>query len=143
MIKVILDTNFLLYCAKEKLDYYEAIDNLLKEGFELIVPDKVIEELKRVSVKKKERNSLFKRRINSKFKKTTGLDKLACELAIKLLDHYKVKIIKTQENNVDLAIINIFEKYENSIVATLDKEMRKKLKRVIMISKGKKVILSR
>ena len=45
-MKIILDTNFLIYCAKEKLDYVEAIHDLLNEDYELVVPEQVIDELK-------------------------------------------------------------------------------------------------
>ena len=37
-MKIILDTNFLIYCAKNKLDYIEKITDLLKEDYELVVP---------------------------------------------------------------------------------------------------------
>ena len=43
-MKVILDTNFLIYCAKEKRDYFEAIQNMLNENYELVVPEQVIRE---------------------------------------------------------------------------------------------------
>ena len=33
-MKIILDTNFLIYCAKEKLDYVEAIGDLINESSE-------------------------------------------------------------------------------------------------------------
>lgn len=42
-MKIILDTNFLVYCAKNKLDYKEEIGNLIKEGFELVVPEQVVD----------------------------------------------------------------------------------------------------
>ena len=71
-MKVILDTNFLIYCAKEKLDYIEEINNILNEGFDLVVPEQVIGELKRLKIKAKK-----------------GKDKDACDLALKILDKKK------------------------------------------------------
>jgi len=43
MIKIILDTNFLVYCAENKIDYKEGIENLVNEGIELVVPFQVID----------------------------------------------------------------------------------------------------
>ena len=58
-MKVILDTNFLIYCAKEKLDYIEKINNLLNEGFNLVVPEQVIGELKRLKIKAKKLTNVY------------------------------------------------------------------------------------
>lgn len=47
-MKIILDTNFLIYCAKNKFDYVEEIGNLINEGFELVVPMQVVNELEKL-----------------------------------------------------------------------------------------------
>lgn len=143
MIKVILDTNFLVYCAKERLDYKEEISKLVNEGFVLVVPTKVIEELKKIILKKKEKNSFYKILYNPRFRKTTGKDKEASELALKLLEHNKVDVVETQGETVDKAIINLANENKKNIVATLDKEMRNILGRVILINKGKKLMLTK
>jgi len=140
-MKVILDTNFLIYCAKEKLDYEEALLSLLNEDYELVVPEQVIEELKIVMKKKKEKIPLLKRK--PKYKKTTGRDKAAAELALQILEKKMIKKIKIEGRNVDLAIINLAKENNKNIVCTLDKEMRGRLGRVILISKGNKLILTR
>jgi len=44
-MKIILDTNFLIYCSKEKLDYVEEIGKFINENYELVVPVQVVEEL--------------------------------------------------------------------------------------------------
>ncbi|MBD3253396.1 PIN domain-containing protein [Candidatus Pacearchaeota archaeon] len=139
-MKVILDTNFLIYCAKEKLDYFEEINNLLNENFELFVPEQVIEELKTVS-KKREKIPVEKRK--PKYRKTTGKDRAAAELALKLLEVNKIKKIKASGKTVDEAIINLARESKKNIVCTLDREMRKILGRVILISRGKKLILTK
>ena len=125
-MKVILDTNFLIYCAKEKLDYIEKINNLLNEGFNLVVPDQVIGELKRLKIKAKK-----------------GKDKDACDLALKILDKKNIKIVKPVGKNVDDAIMQLAQENSKNIVCTLDREMRWELGRVILISRGKKLILTR
>ena len=142
-MKIILDTNFLVYCAKNKLDYKEEIEYLIKEGFELVVPEQVIEELKMISKKPKIKNSGFLKLRNPKFKKTTGRDRDAANLALQLLNFNKVKIVKTQGKNVDDAIINLANEDKKNIVCTLDREMRHILGRVILINKFKRLMLTK
>ena len=127
-MKIILDTNFLIYCAKEKFDYVEKISDLVNDNFELVVPEQVINELEKLKT--------------DRFKKVSGKDNSACVLALQMLKHNSVKIIKPEGKSVDEAIINFGSKDRN-IVATLDREMRKTLDRVILISKGKKLIFSK
>jgi len=128
-MKIILDTNFLIYCAKEKLDYVEEISNLLNENYELVVPEQVVKEL----------NSLK----NDKFKKVSGKDKRASDLALQLIKANKIKVVKPVGKTVDEAIINFSKRDKKNITATLDREMRKILGRVILISRGKKLILTK
>ena len=125
-MKVILDTNFLIYCAKEKLDYIEEINNILNEGFNLVVPEQVIEELKRLRIKAKK-----------------GKDKDACDLALKILDKKKINIVQPSGKSVDDAIMQLAQENSKNIVCTLDREMRWELGRVILVSRGKKLILTR
>jgi rRNA-processing protein FCF1 len=125
-MKVILDTNFLIYCAKEKLDYIEEINNILNEGFDLVVPEQVIGELKRLKIKAKK-----------------GKDKDACDLALKILDKKKINIVQPSGKSVDDAIMQLAQENSKNIVCTLDREMRWELGRVILVSRGKKLILTR
>ncbi|MBS3075084.1 PIN domain-containing protein [Candidatus Pacearchaeota archaeon] len=142
-MKIILDTNFLVYCAKNKLDYKEEIGNLIKEGFELVVPEQVVDELVKIIKKTKEKNSWLLKARNPKFKKTTGRDKDAANLALQLLEFNKIKIIQTQGKNVDDAIINLANQDKKNIVCTLDREMRSALGRVILINRFKRLMLTK
>ena len=128
-MKVILDTNFVIYCAREKLDYFEEIPNLVREGFELVVPVQVINELEKLK--------------NDNFKKVSGKDKLAADLALQLLEANKVKTVNPVGKTVDEAIINLAEEDKKNIVCTLDREMRQILGRVILINRGKKLMLTK
>jgi len=110
MIKVILDTNFLVYCAKQKIDYKECIDSIMKEGYEMVVPFQVVLELEDL-----EKNA-------KKFS-----DRQAAKLAIKLLEANKIKIIKTKGKYADETILSLAK---GNIVATLDLVLREKLKRL-------------
>ena len=82
-MRVILDTNFLIYCAKNKLDYAEEISNLLNEDYELVLPLQVFRELELLRDDKK--------------KKVSGKDKRAIDLALQLLGVNNVKKIKVKE----------------------------------------------
>ena len=128
-MKIILDTNFLIYCAKNKLDYREEILNLLNEDFDLVVPEQVIEELKKLK--------------DDKFKKVSGKDKEAANLALQLLDFNKVRKVNPDGRTVDEAIINLAKEHKKNIVATLDREMRHTLGRVILINRFKRVMLTK
>ena len=128
-MKVILDTNFLIYCAKEKLDYIEALRDLLNENYELVVPEQVIKELKKLK--------------GDKLKKVSGKDKSAADLALQLLEVNKIKEIKPVGKNVDEAIVNLAKKDKKNIVCTLDREMRHTLGRVILINRGEKLMLTK
>ncbi len=128
-MKIILDTNFLIYCAKEKLDYVEEISNLLNENYELVVPEQVVKELEKLR--------------DDKMKKVKGKDKDAASLALQLLGVNKVKEIKIEGKTVDDAIINLAEQDRKNIVCTLDRGMRKTLERVILITRYKKLMLTR
>jgi rRNA-processing protein FCF1 len=128
-MKIILDTNFLIYCAKNKLDYVEEISSLIKEGFELVVPLQVVNELAKLK--------------NDKFKKVSGKDKQAANLALQLLDFNKIKKINAQGKTVDEAIINLSHENKKNIVATLDREMRHTLEKVILINRFQKLMLTK
>ncbi|MBS3079656.1 hypothetical protein J4218_06040 [Candidatus Pacearchaeota archaeon] len=126
---IILDTNFLIYCAREKLDYVEDIGKLINEGYELVVPKQVINELEKLK--------------EDKTKKVSGRDKEAISLALQLLGVNNVTIVKTIGKTVDESIINLSRKNSKNIVCTLDREMRHILGRVILVNRGKKLMLTK
>jgi rRNA-processing protein FCF1 len=128
-MKVIFDTNFLIYCAKNKLDYVEELSKLINESHELVVPMQVVEELKKLK--------------DDKWKKVSGKDKQACSLALQLLKANKVKQVKVEGKTVDEGIINLANEDKKNIVCTLDREMRHILGRVILINRMKKLMLTK
>jgi len=125
-MEIILDTNFLVYCAKNKLDYFEEIYNLINEKYELVTLSNVIKELEKLKEKAK------------KYK-----DKISADLALQLIEKNKIRKINFKEGNTDELIIKLSKKSKKNIVATLDREMRKILKRVILINKKNRLILTR
>jgi len=125
-MKIILDTNFLIYCAKEKRDYVEELGHLLNESYDLVVPKQVIKELEKLKEKAKK-----------------GKDKAAADLALQLLEKNKVEKVDTKGKNVDDSIINLSKESKKNIVCTLDREMRQILPRVILINRTEKMMLTR
>jgi rRNA-processing protein FCF1 len=128
-MKIILDTNFLIYCAKNKLDYVEQIGQLINEGYELVVPKHVVNELKMLK--------------DDKWKKVSGKDKLAADLALQLLEVNKVKVVNAKGRSVDNAIVNLSLEDKKNIVCTLDREMRHTLGRVILVNRFRRLMLTK
>jgi len=119
MIKIILDTNFLVYCAKQKIDYAEEISNLMKSGFELTAISLVVTELEKLAKEEKKLS-----------------DRDAAKMALKILNAGAVKIIPVEGDNADNEIVKISG---GNIVATLDRELKSKVERSIIIREGKKL----
>ena len=107
MKPVLLDTNFILTCIKQKIDFFEDLEFL---GLEVLIPDGVIDELKKLK-----QTSILKSLEKNNFN----------------------KIILTGKN-VDNSIINYAKKNPEIFVATLDRELQKKLKNKKIIIRGKK-----
>jgi rRNA-processing protein FCF1 len=111
VIQVVLDTNFLVYCAENKIDYACEIDGIMAEGFQLVVPSLVVSELEKLAKTAKKYST-----------------KQAAILALKLFEVNKVKILEVGARYADEAIIKMVKK-EGAIVATIDAELRKKIGR--------------
>jgi len=118
MKKVILDTNFILTCVKQKIDFFE---NIKFMGMQILIPKQVIKEIEKVS--------------NSKKKLHFRED---AKLALKLLEKNSFKEIDLKEKYVDKALIQFSEKNKDIIVATLDRELKKKIKTQKLVIRSKK-----
>jgi rRNA-processing protein FCF1 len=99
MKQVLLDTNFIITCVNQKIDFFQEIPLM---GIKIIIPEEVISELKNL-------------------KKTFELKLLENE-------DEKFKKISLSGKNVDNAIINFARKNPDIIIATLDQGIRKKIK---------------
>ena len=67
MKQILLDTNFILSCIRNKLDLFEHLE---QEGYEVIVPEQVINEIKKFEKTKPEARVALK----IKEEKLTGLN---------------------------------------------------------------------
>jgi len=107
MKRIILDTNFLTIPYQFNVDIFEEIDRIMEEKYELVTLDKVVEELKELT-------------------KSRSKDAVAAKLGLELIKNKNIKIINTEDKNVDNVIVSISDK--NTIVATNDRMLRRKLK---------------
>lgn len=127
--KVLLDTNFFLIPSLFNVDIFTEFQRILPP-YHLFILDKSINELNNI--------------INTQ----KGKNKQAAKMALSIIKKYKIKIIKTEKHinetkststryRVDDLIIDFAVK-NDYIVATQDKEIKKKLKK-----QNKKIITLR
>ena len=120
-MKIIIDTNFLLIPAQFKVDIFSEIDRLCDSSYKVYIFDKTINELEKI------------------IKKQRGKHKAAANLALQLVKKFKINKLKATKN-VDDAIVSLAKK-ERIIVATQDKELKKRLKGTRLIVLRKKSYL--
>jgi len=118
-MKILLDTNFILTCAKQKLDIDTSLNQITSEKIEYIIPQEVLGEI-----------SLLKNK--SKTKATA-------ELSFQIIQSLNPKIINlpTKNPNVDIKIAN-YIKDKNTVLATLDKKLKSRVKNKILTIRNKK-----
>ncbi len=118
-MEIILDTNFILECVKNKIDLLE-----VGEFGELVLPEQVLIELKNLAEGK-------------------GREKEQARLALAIIEQNKhnFRMIILEKKFVDAGIIR-YVKGKKVIVATLDKGLKSALKgrvRILVIRARKKL----
>lgn len=112
----ILDTNFILTCIKQKIDFFEELRFM---GLQILIPCQVLKELENLSKKRED-----------------------AKLALKFLRLNRPKLIDLKGKTVDKAIINYARSNKEVVIATLDKEIKNKvLSKVVIRGKKKLEIL--
>ena len=109
---ILLDTNFILSCIRKKIDFFEELQSM---GFSVIIPKQVIEEIKGLSKSKTE-----------------------AEVALKILEKSEFRKITLHGKNVDNGIVKVAKENEGWIIATLDKEIKGKIKNQKLTIRGEK-----
>jgi rRNA-processing protein FCF1 len=122
-MKILLDTNFILTCAKQKIDFASWAEDQIDEAVQWIVPQEVLNELGNI-------------------KDTHGiksLDREAAKLAFEILQSIRPEIVELEGKhpNVDIKIVN-YVLGKDIIVATLDKELKGRIDNDILTIRGKK-----
>lgn len=121
-MKVIVDTNFVLSCLKEKVRIF---DYLEEEFSEILIPSKVLDELKRIS--------------------SAGgpSERGNAEVAVQWISLGRARIV-WGDGYVDKQIVNFVRDNREIVVATLDKDLKKilgkKVKFLIFRGKNKLVV---
>lgn len=119
MKTIILDTNFLVECAKNKIDIQAELTRVLDFSFEIAILDRTMEELEDII----ERGTK---------------EGLAAKLAMTILMTKRVTILPTEGGHTDKLLIEKAD--ENHIVATMDKALKQQLKKKkqdVVIIRGK------
>ncbi len=116
-MKVLLDTNFIVSCIKDRIDF---LGQLEEEGFQAVVPQEVFEELKDIK------------------KKVSHDSRIAIDVAFEMFEQRKVKKMKLGEKSVDLGLIKRGQ--EGYYIATLDSGILNKVPKRVILLKGKKGI---
>jgi len=109
---IVLDTSFILTAIRNKIDLFEELS-----GYEIIIPEQVINEIKGLE--------------NSKLKSESNI-------ALKLIKLNKPKIKDFNGKNTDNAIVNYAKKNPDTIIATLDREIKRNIKNSKLIIRNKK-----
>ncbi|MCK5449613.1 hypothetical protein KAI32_02005 [Candidatus Pacearchaeota archaeon] len=122
-MKILLDTNFILTCIKQKIDFNSITNDLFDEPIEWIIPQEVLDELKNIKDKKG----------------IKILDKNSAKLSLEILQTINHKIIKLPGNNpnVDIKIKNYISE-KKIILATLDKNLKKRVTNKILTIRNRK-----
>jgi len=122
-MKILLDTNFIITCVKQKIDFPSLADELTDQKIEWIIPQDVLNELGNIKDK-------------------TGIktkDKQAAKLSFEIIQDLKPKIVELpgKNPNVDIKIVNyIMDK--DILLATLDKNLKSRVDNKILTIRGKK-----
>lgn len=117
MKKVILDTSFILSSVRERIDFFE---NFELEGFQPLIPKQVISEVEGLLKSKKLKN------------------RESANLALKLIKSHSFRKIDLKTKRVDNGIVKFAKANPSVIVATMDREIKRRIKNQKMVVRGKK-----
>ena len=122
-MKILLDTNFIITCAMQKIDFDAIMNGQTSEEVKWIVPEEVLQELRGLrfggKIKIKERN--------------------AATIGIEIVTGLGTEVIKLSNtaNDVDTKIVN-YLRGKDIILATLDKNLKSRVKNKILTIRNKK-----
>lgn len=118
MKQILLDTNFILTCIKQKIDFFE---NLELMGLQILIPKQVIDEIEMIVNSKKKLHF----RENAK-------------LSLVLLKKNSFEKIDLGLQDVDKGIMRFAKQNPKVIVATLDKEIKDSIQNPNLVIRQKK-----
>jgi len=122
-MKVLLDTSFVISCVRKKIDF---LSQLEEQGFEVVLPVEILQELKGVRENPKE----------------SRMDRDAVNVALEMFEKSKIKKMslgrRMNEERVDDALIR--KGNEGYYIATLDNEIKRAVPQKIIIFNAKKSV---
>lgn len=107
--KIILDTNFIITCVKQKIDFFEELKLM---GFRIIIPLQVITELEKL--------------------------KRTLELKLLEEHKEQFTTVRFKKGYVDKGMMEFSKKYPKAVVATLDSALKNNITNPIMVVRRKK-----
>ena len=120
MQQVLLDSNFIITCVRQGIDFFEKIETF---GLEILVPEQVIKEIEKLSV-------------NGRSLKLRN----QAELSLKILKANNFRKIKLKVRNVDNGIKKFADTNPHAIIGTLDRELKRRTEnRKLVIRERKKL----
>ncbi len=119
MRKVIIDTNFILSCVKQKIDFFEYFES---EGYKILIPKQVIAELERITKSKKKKH----------FRENAFL-------ALKMLEKNYFEKIDLKQNYVDAGIRKYLKENPKVFIASLDRNLTNDLEKIFVIKRKKRI----
>ena len=114
MANVILDTNFVITCVKQKIDFFEEIKLM---GLNILISEQVIEELEKLGYEENLHDA---------------------RTALKILESHNYELLALERGGADKGIINYAKSHRDVIVATLDKDLKSSVPNQKLVIMGKK-----
>ena len=122
-MKVLVDTNFVISCVKQRIDFEHLAEELFDEPIEWFVLEDVLRELEFVAGNKEKK----------------AKDRAAAEFGLEILKSGSFERIDYPgEGSVDKKIVSFLNEHKEFVLATLDKRLKKKVKNRIMTIRDKK-----
>ncbi len=118
MGNVLLDTNFILSCVAQKIEFFEQIQSM---GHKIIIPEEVIKEI--VSISTSNKALRFR---------------TAAKLSLMILENETFIKIRLGTRDVDKGIKKLAEEDNKLIIATLDRAIKKSNKNKNLVIRNKK-----
>lgn len=124
-MEILLDTNFILTCVLQKIDFVELSEEMFNEKLNWILPKQVINELKKIEKDLKQKR---------KFRE-------GAKLSLEILETMNLKIVDLNKNpNIDIAIKDYISD-KPIVLATNDKGLKKRVKNRILSIRGTKSLI--
>jgi len=117
--RIILDTNFLLAISQFNIDIFSELERICDFPYTVNVLDKTIDEL------------------NNIIKTPGAKDKAAAKLALAIIEG-RIMVIESEGSYVDDILVSLADK--DTIIATQDKELKRRIKYPIITIKQKKYL---